>query len=478
MPTMYLLNTDTLRLECFPGETTKPKYAILSHRWGNDEDEASFQDVGNGIHLHKQGWKKIASACGIARVQGHKYLWADTCCINKVPLNNKEQTDAINSMYTWYGASEVCYAYLEDVVDVNDEELLKKSQWFERGWTLQEMLAPEELIFFSQNWTISVDRFDIPGIMSTVAGVVGGHASFWFLDDGTYTISEVMSWASRRKTTKPEDAAYSLIGLFKLQHSMDISYGEGGARAFVRLQEQLMQGGSHTDDMTIFDWTSDSQESVPRRSMFATSPKAFEEHDRSIFIRVHSDIIEKCKTLMGTNRAKEGSEEEEGSEEKGSEEEGSEEGGSPGSESEGAMSNILVTEDGVHMSVWLLELKTACEMVGAASYKVDLGSAITTDEFGERKTSSVKMIVSEKNGTYYEAFDVVPSFRNPGRLRFFIMLVEHLVSGDDQIRGILLVSRENEVEKHRVIMNRIIGVARGSMDCRFLDPVLTHIIVA
>jgi Heterokaryon incompatibility protein (HET) len=170
MPTMYLLDTSTLRLKRFPGESRKPKYAILSHRWGKPDDEVSFQDVGNGNHLYKLGWKKVRSACGVARAQGHKYLWADTCCINKVPPNNQEQIDAINSMYDWYAASQVCYAYLEDVVDVSDEDSLKKSQWFKRGWTLQEMLATETLIFFSQDWKSSVDRFDIPGIMKTISG--------------------------------------------------------------------------------------------------------------------------------------------------------------------------------------------------------------------------------------------------------------------------------------------------------------------
>jgi hypothetical protein len=475
MPTMYLLNTSTLRLERFQGESRKPKYAILSHRWGKDEDEATFQDVNNGTHLRKQGWKKITSACGVARAQGHKYLWADTCCINKIPENNKEQTDAINSMYKWYGASEVCYAYLEDVVDVNNTDELKKSQWFERGWTLQEMLAPEELIFFSQDWKISVDRFDIPDIMSTVAGVVGGQAAFWFLGEHTYTIDDVMSWASRRKTTKPEDAAYSLIGLLKLEESFKISFGEGGAKAFVRLQEQLMQQESYSGDMTIFNWTSGEDGSVPHRSMFATSPKAFGENNRSIVIRMRSDIFEKCKTLIGAIEDEDsGGEEDEGS---GDEEDK----GSVGEEDEGsrvAIDHVLVAEDGLHMPVWLLELKTPCEKVGNASYEVDLGSVIITENDGVRKTRDAKIFVSEKKGTYYEAFNLVPSFRIPGRLRFYVALMEYRCRGDGEIDGILLVSRENELEKHRVIMNRVIGVSGGSLNGRFSNPVRSEIVIA
>ena len=230
MVKMWLLNTNTLRLE--PFRSDKPKYAILSHRWGSDKDEATFQDVNNGNHLRKRGWGKIANACRVAREGGYEYLWADTCCINKVPLNNPEQNAAINSMYEWYRASEVCYAYLEDVVNVNNVDELKRSQWFHRGWTLQEMLAPEELIFFSQDWRISVDRFSIPNIMETVAGVVGGAASFWFLGERTYTIEDVMSWASRRMTKEPEDAAYSLIGLLKVEEYFQVSYGEGGGQGF------------------------------------------------------------------------------------------------------------------------------------------------------------------------------------------------------------------------------------------------------
>ena len=55
---------------------------------------------------------------------------------------------AINSMYKWYAKSEVCYAYVDDVLDVNDEDEMRRSEYFTRGWTLQEILAPEELIFF------------------------------------------------------------------------------------------------------------------------------------------------------------------------------------------------------------------------------------------------------------------------------------------------------------------------------------------
>ena len=475
MATMWLLNTSTLRLERFPGESKKPKYAILSHRWGKDEDEASFQDVNNGNHLRKRGWKKITSACGVARENGHKYLWADTCCINKVPRNNPEQTNAINSMYKWYGASEVCYAYFEDVVDVNDVDELKKSQWFQRGWTLQEMLAPEELIFFSHDWKTSMDRFAVPDIMNTIAGVVGGAVSFWFLGDCTYTIDDVMSWASRRMTKEPEDAAYSLIGLLKVEEYFQVSYGEGGAKAFVRLQEQLMQQESYSNDMTIFNWTSGEDESVPRRSMFATSPKAFGENNRSIVIRIRSDIFEKCKTLVGAieDEEDEGLEDEESG---GEEDEGSGDEGDQGSQ--GAINRIRVAEDGLHMPMWLLELQTPCKKVGNGSYELDLGSVIITENDGVKRTRDTKIFVSEKKGTYHEAFNIVPSFRSLGRLRFFVVLMEYNYEEDSEIQGILLVSRENELEKHQVIMNRVISVAGGSSNGRFSDPVCSEIIIA
>jgi Heterokaryon incompatibility protein (HET) len=446
MPTMYLLNTSTLKLERFPGESTKPKYAILSHRWGRSDEEASFQDLGNGNYMHKRGWKKIASACGAARAQGHGYLWADTCCINKVPENNPEQTDALNSMFEWYGAAEVCYAYLEDVEDVNDEDLLRKSQWFERGWTLQELLAPQELIFCSRDWNISVDRFDIPGVISSITGILGGYSSFYATDDDQYTLDDVMSWAARRKTTKPEDAAYSLIGLLKLRGSLKISYGEGGARALVRLQEKLMEGGTHADDLTIFDWTSDADESVPHRSMFATSPKAFVENERSIFIRIRSDIFKKCKTLLEIRDDDSGGEESDEEDES----------------DEREYDSVRVAENGLYMFMWLMELKLPCEQVGNAVYELDLGSAVITDECGVKKTGNVRIFVSEKNGTYYEAFNLIPSFRRRAGLRFFIAFMADFMETEDGIVGILLVSGENEQEKHRVIMNRRIGITRGS----------------
>ena len=142
-----------------------------------------------------------------------KYIWADTCCINK--KDKEEYSHAMNSMYKWYANSEVCYAYLDDVGDVNDEDEMGDSEYFTRGWTLQEILAPEKLIFFSKDWKNTMDRFDNPSMMSTVAWIGGGQASFWFnsRDTRRYLIQDVMSWASMRETEKPEDRAYSLIGM-------------------------------------------------------------------------------------------------------------------------------------------------------------------------------------------------------------------------------------------------------------------------
>ena len=229
------------------------------------------------------------------------------------------------------------------------------------------------------------------------------------------------------------------------------------------------------NDFTIFNWTSGEDESVPRRSMFATSPKAFGENNRSIVIRICSDIFEKCKTLIGAIEDKE-DEGEEDEESGGEEDDGSGDEGDEGSQ--GAIDRVRVAEDGLHMPMRLLELQTPCIKVGNGSYELDLGSVIITENDGVKRTRDTKIFVSEKKGTYYEAFNLVPSFRSPGRLRFYVALMEYKYEGDGEIQGILLVSRENELEKHRVIMNRVIGIAGGSSNGRFSDPVCSEIIIA
>lgn len=149
---MRLLNTATSKLEEFSGSDI-PKYAILSHRWG--AKEVTFQDIQNSKNLQDyiqtmanfEGWFKIRGSCEQAVVDGYQWMWVDSCCIDKT--SSAELSEAINSMFNWYRDSEVCYAYLSDVISIREEGLgFGASKWFTRGWTLQELLAPKKLVFF------------------------------------------------------------------------------------------------------------------------------------------------------------------------------------------------------------------------------------------------------------------------------------------------------------------------------------------
>jgi hypothetical protein len=150
---MRLLNTTTLKLHEFTGKAV-PKYAILSHRW--EAQESSFQDARDRVNLDSTGWKKIQGFCAFAKKWDWEYAWADTCSVDKT--SSSELSEAINSMYTYYRNAEECYAYLNDIPANLDHKAkiraLRRSKWFTRGWTLQKLLAPNELYFLDRDWKI------------------------------------------------------------------------------------------------------------------------------------------------------------------------------------------------------------------------------------------------------------------------------------------------------------------------------------
>ncbi|KAI1337968.1 heterokaryon incompatibility protein-domain-containing protein [Xylariaceae sp. FL0016] len=159
---MRLMNVNTRRLEEFLDDKI-PSYAILSHTWG--EDEVTFQDLDDPNHTKKSGWYKIDMCCKIAQNAGLDYVWVDTCCIDK--KSSAELSEAINSMFSWYKNSQVCYAHLADVEKgkaINEpDSSFRKSRWSTRGWTLQELLAPQDLQFYDKNWSfITTFKSDIP----------------------------------------------------------------------------------------------------------------------------------------------------------------------------------------------------------------------------------------------------------------------------------------------------------------------------
>ncbi|PIL25312.1 hypothetical protein GSI_13201 [Ganoderma sinense ZZ0214-1] len=193
---------------------------------------------------------KVRRACKIARQDGYGYIWIDSSCIDET--SSSELSEAINSMFNWYRAAQVCYAFLADVP--SDEDVLsaegskfRMSRWFTRGWTLQELIAPHWVIFLSQDW-------DILGTKHGLADVI---QEITFIDPDILThkkdlsdesVADRMRWASKRKTTRVEDAAYSLLGIFGI--TMTTLYGEG-QYAFRRLQEEILR---RIPDQSIFAW--------------------------------------------------------------------------------------------------------------------------------------------------------------------------------------------------------------------------------
>ena len=260
-------STKKLELElCDDMSPDETSYVILSHRWGPAKDEVSYQDFKNGLAEEKAGYLKIQKCCLKARINGYSYVWIDTCCIDKT--SSAELSEAINSMYTWYMKSAVCYAYLSDVDEESANKFLvnfRSSRWFTRGWTLQELIAPKEVIFFDYDWKFMGRKSRMADLLADVTKIDTGVLE----DPKSYLpeicTSQILYWASKRQTTRIEDRAYSLIGLFNI--SLPIIYGEGD-RAFRRLQEEIMR---LSFDHTIFAW----HLTKPCSGLLAGSPDAF-----------------------------------------------------------------------------------------------------------------------------------------------------------------------------------------------------------
>ena len=196
----------------------------------------------------KKGFCKVRDSCVQARRDGYQYIWIDTCCIDKT--SSTELSEAINSMYAWYKDSAVCYVLLADVfvepLRGRTWHDFHTSRWFTRGWTLQELLAPAQLQFFNVAWKPLGTKSDLIDDISTITKIdlyalAGGDLS-------RLSVARRMSWVANRQTTRLEDMAYCLLGIFGI--NMPLLYGEG-MKAFIRLQEEIMKT---TDDQSIFAW--------------------------------------------------------------------------------------------------------------------------------------------------------------------------------------------------------------------------------
>ncbi|KAH8590635.1 heterokaryon incompatibility protein-domain-containing protein, partial [Bisporella sp. PMI_857] len=232
---MRLLSTKTLQLTEFVGEI--PYYAILSHRW--EDEEVLFEDIRTPPEYGRKmkGYRKIEGCINQAKMDGWEWVWIDSCCIDK--SSSAELSEAINSMFRWYRDAQVCYTYLSDVLW---EAGFMKSKWWSRGWTLQELLAPETVIFYDYKWRDLGTKYSLKPIIEQITGI-GDITNF----EGA-SVAQKLSWASHRKTTRIEDMAYSLMGIFRI--NMPLLYGEG-KKAFLRLQVEII---NKMGDESIFAW--------------------------------------------------------------------------------------------------------------------------------------------------------------------------------------------------------------------------------
>ncbi|KAH6625370.1 heterokaryon incompatibility protein-domain-containing protein [Boeremia exigua] len=328
---MRLIDVRTIELRWFNDDEI-PDYAILSHTWGADEvsyqelvwinrikaftasyetpsssiaslssqDESSslmlaametmlrsstsFATNLSGVKeedlLRRQGYSKIVNAAKEAKNLGFKYIWIDTCCIDK--SSSAELQEAINSMYRWYRNSEVCIVYLEDVwpseagpgEGQTASEIARNafdtSRWTKRGWTLQELVAPPICRFYLRNWRLLGEKEEYIQELSATTGI-----PVFVLEDSRsiseVSVAERMSWAADRQTTRVEDLAYCLLGLFDIQ--MPLLYGEGN-KAFIRLQEEILKT---TDDYSVFAWRAKDSTPSIYRGLLARSPIEFRD---------------------------------------------------------------------------------------------------------------------------------------------------------------------------------------------------------
>jgi hypothetical protein len=232
----------TLVLRAFDNDCG-PAYAILSHTWNRDNStEFTFDDIQAGSGKDKSGYGKIEFCEKRAMADGLNHFWVDTCCINK--RSEAELSEAINSMFRWYHESSRCYVFLVDVIASRDacsgtvqyeETAFRQSRWFTRGWTLQELIAPNKVEFFSVNGERLGDKSSLETMISNITGVpeqvLQGHPLT------NFSVAERKSWAAQRKTTREEDIVYSLLGIFGVW--MPLIYGEKKEHALKRLEIEI-----------------------------------------------------------------------------------------------------------------------------------------------------------------------------------------------------------------------------------------------
>ncbi|KAK7464875.1 hypothetical protein VKT23_006082 [Stygiomarasmius scandens] len=259
------IDTTTIQLVSPPQGHANPSYAILSHRWGQEEIDGC-EDFASEETKKKIGYQKILKACDQARIDGYKYLWADTCCISKDPAKRSRD---IQSMFAFYKNAAVCYVHLFDVGDEeyccggkadSSQDLSRSkdctlyniqyfhhscnldpyhiclSDWFRRGWTLQELIAPKDVRFYGKTWNFIGTKSNMQKVLSDRTSIpcdiLTGNKAL----SGTSRLDRI-TWSMGRMTTKPADQAYCLMGILDI--FIEPKNGESVERASKRLSNSF-----------------------------------------------------------------------------------------------------------------------------------------------------------------------------------------------------------------------------------------------
>ena len=253
MRLLHYTNSNELALtKDLVGDDKIPPYAILSHTW-DEGQEVTFDDLMKNNGKNKTGYNKIHFCASQAKRDGLDHFWIDTCCIDK--SNNAELSEAIISMFRWYKNAERCYVYLSDVSSRPSGEgsdahrkrkpVIRKSRWFTRGWTLQELIAPASVEFFSKDGERLGDKESLKQTLHEITGIAVQALEGSLMT--CFTVDERMQWAQGRNTKREEDAAYSLLGIFDVQ--MPLLYGEGREKAWHRLRREIRE--HHSIDLPV-----------------------------------------------------------------------------------------------------------------------------------------------------------------------------------------------------------------------------------
>jgi hypothetical protein len=273
-------------------------FAILSHRWIEDQ-EVRLQDWEAYVAQQeptssqvqcKSGFIKIQNACAQAKKRGLEWMWADTACIDKT--NHLEVGKSINLMFSWYQSASVCFVYLHDTSNgshhfewIQDPPAGRKTpEWFTRGWTLQELLAPSKVLFFNQDWNCLGDRGEFAEVINKLTSIpldVLGGKDIW-----SYSHAERLSWAKGRQTKEPEDRVYSLLGLLGVSLPA-VGYGIGLKSALWQLESaidrQRVEGNLSLPDDELFSRFITDMENIPtgtfgsRKTLIILETKSFKE---------------------------------------------------------------------------------------------------------------------------------------------------------------------------------------------------------